>query len=82
MQGAAGTQQGELAHALKTGTSTAPRPSMEPYGTATPTLPCCGVTLRTQQLRQEKLPFTSYAKHYPSVRKGVRTSYWLHLHLE
>lgn len=45
MRGAAAAQQGELACALKTGTSRAPHPSMDPYGTATPTLPHCSVTL-------------------------------------
>lgn len=83
VQGAAGTQQGELAHALKTGTSRAPQSSMEPNVQLH--LLYLTVVLHytpTQQLRQEKLHFTTYAKHYSSLRKSIKTFYWLYLHLE
>lgn len=36
----------------------------------------------TEQLRQEKLHFISYAEHNSNLRKGIKTSYWLDLDLD
>lgn len=66
--GAAGIQQGEPACALETGSSIAPHSSMAMAQLHPPYLTAVLHYTPTQQLREEKHHFNTYAKCYSSLR--------------